>query len=414
MIHIRKWASVLWLVLLSINCSVSKAQESVTDNLINQSADSWSGCYTVTGSPTFGGVSGGPCPAVSDNYVIFSYGQYTLSQSIAINQALNASGSGLQVTGYNYYWSVKNSNINGEQPGSYDPVAYIDVNLYNKSGSLLESDRYNYGYYIGDWTTFSGTRTYTSSYSSSSLDNIQLSVTGADSGYWAGYYGAEFANFSLTLNYSVKSKTPTVPNTASIDPTKIDSTFTDVGGIEMSTSGGFQIPDSTSQVTKSTNSTSIGLTVISNNREKERSTIRQQQESILEENSLLALSFTRAGSILDADSNNLTSPTNPINNAINGGTRLPDSGSQEKTGPTVKKDVQNNSLAGGVDITRMVQVPAGFESYLGTVPDGRMYEPKEIYRRQRNVDNAGATRFLNNKNDILHQLMIEQQYNIGN
>jgi hypothetical protein len=128
----------------------------------------------------------------------------------------------------------------------------------------------------------------------------------------------------------------------------------------------------------------------------------------------LALSFTRAGSILGADSNNLTSPTNLINNAINGGARFTDSGSQEKTGPTVKKDVQNNSLAGGVDITRMAQVPAGFESYLGTVPDGRMYEPREIYRGQRNVDNAGATRFLNNKNDILHQLMIEQQYNIGN
>jgi hypothetical protein len=397
---------------LFINCSVSKAQESVTDNLINQSADSWSGCYTITESPTFGGYSGGPCPAVSDNYVIFSYGQYTLSQSIAINQALANSGSGLQVTGYNYYWSVKNSNINGEQPGGYDSIAYIDVNLYNKAGSLLETDRYNYGYYIGDWTTFSGTRTYTSSYSSSSLGNIQLSVTGADSGYWAGYYGPEFANFSLTLNYSVKSNTPTVPNTASIDPTKVDSTFTDVGGIEMSTSGVLQIPDSTSQVTKSTNSTSIGLTVISKNREKERSVISQQQESILEENSLLALSFTRAGSILDADSNNLTSPTNLIN--MQGNSKLPNYNSQEQTNSNVKKNVQPNQAAGNVDITAIAQTPQGFELYMNGMRDGQFYAPKEIYKGQRTVDNARAERFLNSKSDVLHQMMIEQQYNLGN
>jgi hypothetical protein len=51
---------------------------------------------------------------------------------------------------------------------------------------------------------------------------------------------------------------------------------------------------------------------------------------------------------------------------------------------------------------------------MGGMSDKPFYPPKEIYRGQRNVDNANATRFLNGKNDILHQMMIEQQYNLGN
>ena len=87
------------MALLFINCSVSNAQESVTNNLVTNTQQSWTGCYTATPVPTFGGLSGGPCPGVSDNYVIFSWGQYTLSQSIAINQALANAGCRPIVTG---------------------------------------------------------------------------------------------------------------------------------------------------------------------------------------------------------------------------------------------------------------------------------------------------------------------------
>lgn len=417
---------MLLLVLLFLNCSVSNAQESVTENLVGNTGGAWTGCYTNTSGSFWGGVSGGPCPGYdsSTGQIIFSYGQYTLSQSIAINQALANSGSGLQVTGYNYSWWVKNSNINGQQPGSYDPIAYVDVNLYNKSGSLLMSDRYNYGYYLPNWTVFSGTRTYTSPYDSTGLGDIQLSVTGKDSGFWAGYYGAEFNNFSLSLNYSVKPKntptasTPTVANTASIDPTKVDATVTDVGGIEMSTLGSMQTPDNIPQVIKDNkkvnNSTSLGLSLISKNREREKAITNRQQETISETNELLALSFTRAGSILGSDNNNLTSPTNPINNTMQNNLRLPNYSPQDQTNSSVKKNVQPNQAAGNVDITAIAQTPQGFELYMNGLRDTPFYPPKEIYRGQKTVDNARAERFLNGKSDVLHQRMIEQQYNLGN
>ena len=278
---------MLLLVLLSLHCSVSNAQDLVagqtyiTDNLVGNTGGAWSGCYTNTSGSFWGGTNGGPCPGYdsSSGQIIFSYGQYTLSQTIAINQALVAAGSGLQVNGYSYSWWVKNSNINGQQPGGYDSIAHIDVNLYSNSGSLLVGDRYNYGYYLPDWTVFSGTRTYDNPYSLASVGNLQLSVTAKDSGFWAGYYGPEFNNFNLRLNYSVdpcynnplysptcsgygaayvqaqqtnKAGAPVVTYNASTgtssitlapDSTRTDPTVQNAGGVELTTTGTITAPD---------------------------------------------------------------------------------------------------------------------------------------------------------------------------
>jgi hypothetical protein len=200
MTSIARQASALCLALCF--SGYSNAQDYVTDNLIQSNA--WQGCYTLTDTATWGGVTGGPCPNVSlDGGINFSWGQYTLSQSISINQALGAAGTGVQVTGYSYSWWVKNSNINGQQPGSYDWYTHINVDLLSPSGQILESDFYPYGYWIPQWTQFSGVRNYSSPYSLASVGTLRLSVSGWDDGYWAGYYGPEYSGFDLRINYSV-------------------------------------------------------------------------------------------------------------------------------------------------------------------------------------------------------------------
>ena len=126
-----------------------------------------------------------------------------MSQTTGVAAALEAAGTGLQITGYNYGWSVKNSNINGVQPGFFDPTAWVTVTLRREDGTVVQSDVYNYGYWLPDWTRFSGTRAYDDPYNVADVSDISLSVTGRDHGFWAGYYGAEFANFSLSVNYSI-------------------------------------------------------------------------------------------------------------------------------------------------------------------------------------------------------------------
>ena len=81
----------------------------------------------------------------------------------------------------------------------------------------------------------------------------------------------------------------------------------------------------------------------------------------------------------------------------------------EQRSDTVKKNVQPNELAGGVDVAAMAQIPKGYEVYsIVTLRDAPFYKPETIYKNQNTVDNVRALRQMNS--DRLHQQMIDQQY----
>lgn len=81
----------------------------------------------------------------------------------------------------------------------------------------------------------------------------------------------------------------------------------------------------------------------------------------------------------------------------------------EQRTETVKKDVQSNELAGGVDIAAMATQPKGFDVYALTImKDSSFYAPKDIYGNQKTIDNARALRQLSS--DRLHQELVDQQY----
>lgn len=81
---------------------------------------------------------------------------------------------------------------------------------------------------------------------------------------------------------------------------------------------------------------------------------------------------------------------------------------------SVNKNVQPNELAGGVDIASMASVPVGFNAYSFVLKDAAFYEPKEVYKNQRTVDNERVLRGLTRGSDSLHQQMVDQQYKAGN
>ena len=76
----------------------------------------------------------------------------------------------------------------------------------------------------------------------------------------------------------------------------------------------------------------------------------------------------------------------------------------------VNKNVQPNELAGGVDIASMATTPSGFNAYSFMLKDAAFYEPKEVYKNQRTVDNERVLRGLTRGSDSLHQQMVDQQY----
>ena len=438
--------------------SHSNAQVSTTGNLIQN--NQWSGCWTATSGAFWGGTSGGPCPGISNdgygtpagvpdsNQIIFSYGERTISQAYALSQVLPNSGTGLQVNGYNWHWHVKNSNINSSQPGGYDTIAYITVDLLSSTGSALESDKYDYGYRLADWTTFSGTRTYTNPYSLSTADSIRLSITGKDDGYWAGYYGPEFMHVTLSVNYSVDpcydnplysatcegfaaalaaltaSATPTdtvedvtnpvqTSSVAQVTPVEETSTaaapIIDAGGIEVSTTGELSVPDGIPQVIKETDRNKK-VTV---NRELLMAIIQRatdQAEIMRTVARSIEQSTSEEAMNTKDQEEQVASALTSMSESSSTTTTMDTSTEQQKPQQQVaKKKNDNEAASGGVSMDDFAKTPAGFSAYQTQLADASFYAPKEIYKGQVNVDNRKAMKGLGS--DRLHQEMVRQQYN---
>ena len=100
--------------------------------------------------------------------------------------------------------------------------------------------------------------------------------------------------------------------------------------------------------------------------------------------------------------------TNPLSDFLNPQATL---STQAVTSQTqdVRREQQNNELAGGVTLDRMATQPVGYQQYLGlALLDAKFYATREIYGRQTTVDNQRALRQLSS--DRLHQQMVNQQY----
>ena len=132
----------------------------------------------------------------------------------------------------------------------------------------------------------------------------------------------------------------------------------------------------------------------------------EQQQQITAQ----AVSIVRQAEIEQVSSTSgfMTNRTDPLNEVVESKPVAATSNTAESA-QTVKANVSDNELAGGVDINKLATTPVGYSNYTSLMlKDGKMYEPKEIYKNQTPVDNARALRQLST--DRLHQQMIEQQY----
>lgn len=138
-----------------------------------------------------------------------------------------------------------------------------------------------------------------------------------------------------------------------------------------------------------------------------------QQMNVLQSQSNQAVSDLANTRALEVEtpmlSNNMmTDRSNPLKEIVEGPSMMV-ANSMEKMMQSVKKDVQPNEVAGGVDLGKMALMPQGYNLYLAfTMNDNVFYAPRDIYPRQVNVDNARALRQLSS--DRIHQRMVDQQY----
>jgi hypothetical protein len=127
---------------------------------------------------------------------------------------------------------------------------------------------------------------------------------------------------------------------------------------------------------------------------------RYDSRSIDQDNSIIQMSSTMTRG-------------NLINDLLDAKPNFNTNQAEQKDG-TVKKNVQPNELAGGVDVAAMAQVPKGYEAYsVVTLRDAPFYKPEAIYKNNRTVDNANVFRGLTGGSDARHQQMVDQQYKLG-
>jgi hypothetical protein len=152
----------------------------------------WTGTTPYTG--TGGGLSGGSQPGFnsSTNTLYFGYNQSVAAYTYAFSQALQ--NSGMSITGYNYGWEYINEGLTGGNLSAKVNFAAID-------GTSLHTKTWTLGPTSG-WTSVNGTENFINGLPASNISNFSLSFSGKDSRFWAGYYGPQVRNPSLSLNYT--------------------------------------------------------------------------------------------------------------------------------------------------------------------------------------------------------------------
>ena len=192
-----------------VGLSASAQTEETSANLITSgSGHTWTG-ISITGPLPTDAMPGGP-GALYDpntNTIHFSYGQATVAQTYAINQALANSGSGIQVQGYNYSWDINNLNYDNRQGGTDTLTARVIT--FDPTGNIRRNDSWTYNTRF-DWTTFSGSVNYITPGSPSDFGNLRVEFSGVDSGFWGGYFGPQVRNVDVRLRYTVAPVDPCV------------------------------------------------------------------------------------------------------------------------------------------------------------------------------------------------------------
>ncbi len=272
---------------------------------------------------------------------------------------------------------------------------------------------------------------------------------------------SEPTSSSTTSNVSSSpTATTSSPTVALADPTRTETVVTtDVGGVELTTSGQISVPtgqptatkeaikesakaEETKTETKETEkkrvdprALAVAMAAVAATEKTALATAEQavsmSQASVgpndgtgVTLGSGITLQSNRSQGLTDEknddkkDQGKSTStqrgsgPTDNIN--LLAAPPQPAQESNQKAGPAVRRGGTVEGMEGGPDPAALARAPLDFNQYLNSqLKDAQFYSSKEIYKGQRTVDNARAQRFLNGASDVLHQRMVEQQYQIG-
>jgi hypothetical protein len=197
---LKSWKQKIVSVILVLFSSLNYAQQQ-TNNIIYSTVNpapqgtsyNWTGFTNTTSNGQ--GYSGGNVPGynVNTGTFMFGYNQSTIAYSIAVSAAL--SGTGVQVNGIDYGFQYYNQDFSRG-------TLSTNVRLLSPTGTVLQAYAHTLSQTTSGWTNFDQSQTFANPYALSNIGNVTMSWTGKDDRWWAGYYGPQFKNQYIRLNYS--------------------------------------------------------------------------------------------------------------------------------------------------------------------------------------------------------------------
>lgn len=225
---------------------------------------------------------------------------------------------------------------------------------------------------------------------------------------------------------------------AAVADAQASPTNTDVGGVEISTTGEIVVASDVPQVTKEAakESTSAPVTsastpterrvavsiarilnIVRNSDAEAKSVAQDSATSSTSDSSnpLAAATTGRVGTASEVSDSSQVLEIRQTSSQTQSNNQATSRAPAEERERTVASSVRNGGsvgeLSGGADINAMSRPPEGFSTYLGTVlRDTQFYLQREIYKNQRNVDNQRLLRQLGGTSSEIYQRMVDQQY----
>ncbi len=155
--------------------------------------------YTWTGFINFntsgGGLSGGNIPAYNTQTgtFIFGYAQGTVNYNLFDTSEFP--GNGTQINSFKYSWEYFNQELSRG-------TLSANIKFYDPNNNILENFNFQLGQTTNGWTLFGGEINFADPYDISEIGKIQISFTGKDDRFWAGYYGPQVRALDLSLTYA--------------------------------------------------------------------------------------------------------------------------------------------------------------------------------------------------------------------
>lgn len=241
---------------------------------------------------------------------------------------------------------------------------------------------------------------------------------------------------------SSSSSQQTTISEALVDPTKTETVVTtDVGGVELTTSGEISIPTGEPTATKEAikeaaaseekkseekkkvnpKALAVARAAIAETEKtalsvSEAAVIQSQSESVIGLGSGLTIQgFRPIGVPTEEENNRSSSITQQRQNSLDLQNRgvivTQEQETQNKSGSSVRNGGKVEGMEGGPDPTQLAKASIEFNQYLNMqLRDSQFYSPKEIYKNQKVVDNESILRQMNRRSDRLHEEMVNQQF----